>query len=169
MTPGRPGYGLPSFHLVSSLEMMCQSLCDGSQKLVFPDLPTRNRPTQPCWHEFVGASRRHLPRRSNARCKFRSWRQHYDSVRSVRIGEYALPLSSQKMPASTGEYDDSVLAVIQRKCFCLSVHVRSSSSGRTTWHADCSMSPQLTGLRHGEMDMSTEMNMSINMNMTPTS
>ena len=36
ITPGRPGYGLPSFHLVSSLEGRCQkSLCDGSQKLVF--------------------------------------------------------------------------------------------------------------------------------------
>ena len=116
MTPGRPRYGLPSFHLVSSLEMMCQkSLCDGSQKLVFPEVLTRNQPTQPCSHEFVGASRRHLPRRSNARCKFRSWRQHYDSVRSVRIGEYPLPLSSQKMWTSTGEYDDSVLAVIPRK------------------------------------------------------
>ena len=65
------------------------------------------------------------------------------------------------------KYDDSGLRIIQRKRFCLSVRVRFSSSGRTTWHADCSMSPQPTGFRHGEMDMSTKMNISMNMNMTP--
>ena len=54
------------------------------------------------------------------------------------------------------------------ECFCLNVHVRFSSSGRATWHADCFMSPQLTGFRRGEMDMSIKMNKSMNMNMTPT-
>ena len=56
----------------------------------------------------------------------------------------------------------------RKECFCLSVHVRFSSSGWATWHADCFMSPQLTRFRRGEMDMSTKMNMSMNMNMTPT-
>ena len=71
---------------------------------------------------------RHSPRPSNARCKLKSLRQHDDSVRSVRIGEYSLPVSFQKMWTSKKEYDDSGLAVIPRKRYSLSVHVRFSSS-----------------------------------------
>ena len=136
---------------------------------VFSKVSDRGQPTQTCyrtssWVHDEGIY--HCGPMHDANEK--SLRQHYDSVRSVRIGVCALPLSFQKMCTSKGEHDDPCLAVIQKECFCLSVHVRFSSSGRATGHADCFMSPQLTGFRRGKMDMSTKMNRSMNMKMTPT-
>ena len=163
MTPGRPRYGLPSFHLVSSLEERCQkSLCDGSQKLVFPE-------PQPCLHEFVGASRRHSPRRSYARCKLRSLRQHYEQC---SFGADWRVCVAALFPEDAGLEEGNTMILASpssRGSVAPSAFTFDSRLLEPTiWHADCSMSPQLTRFRHGEMDMSTEMNMSMNMNMTPT-